>query len=153
MDHKYQIEVLNIIDKLIASSARFTIYDIKNIVEESLQNNNIYYDEIDYNSLKSFVIDLFESGDIINYNLSVKYIYDDDDDTPKTILEFVPSNPFDYISIIKKPIDDYSKISCNIHNYYKKLIKLLSGKIGCSQDALIRSILIVSLNMINDRLK
>jgi hypothetical protein len=135
---------------LVESGQPFDITDVKTVIETILDDNNTYYDPIEPKKLKSYLMELFEKGYMLGYNLSTRPVVDEDG--PKIMMEFTPENPLGSIDLIIKP-EVGKKVQCTIHPQYKSLLKIICEKADCSQDVMIRSILIRALDLIHDQMK
>ncbi len=130
----------------------FDINDIKTLTENILKDNGKYYSPIIEEDLKDYMLSMFEKGDIPGYLLSPKYVCDENG--PKVTLEFIPENSLAILDLIKKPSKKNEAIvKCTIHKPYKDFLKSICKKAKCSQDMMIRSILIKTLDIIHDQLK
>lgn len=136
---------------MIEASQSFDVEEIKSLTEAILKDCGEYRDPIVEQELKNFMLTLFEYGRMPGYCLVPKYVCDEDG--PKITLEFVPENAYASLTLIHKPEKNGKKVTCTIHDQYKEFIKRISDKAGCSQDMMVRSILIHALEMINDHLK
>lgn len=135
---------------LIEAGQPFDVNDVKTVVEAILEDGGKYHDPIDEKDLKSYLIEIFEKGYMMGYCLTTRPIIDEDG--PKMLLEFSPENPLGSIDLIIKP-EKGDKIQCTIHPQYKDLLKIVCKKAECTQDVMIRSILIRALDLINDQMK
>lgn len=135
---------------LVETGQPFDVEDVKTVVETILDDSNKYYDPIETKELKSYLIELFEMGYMMGYCLATRPVIDASG--PKVLLEFSPENPLSTIDLIVKPKTG-DKVQCTIHAHYKDLLKRVCKKAECTQDTMIRSILIRSLNLINDQMK
>jgi len=93
---------------------------------------------------------LFENGEFPGYCLKSKPMIGPKG--PFFVLEFAPENPMLPLNMIPVP-EVRKKIVCTLDSYHKDMIKHIANKAGCSQDMLIRSMLVFSLSMLVDALK
>lgn len=148
--YPYQAETQSVIRGMIEACQSFDIEDIKALTETVLEDDGRYYDPIVENDLKSFILALFEKGHIPGYYLLPKYVCDNEG--PKVTLEFVPEDSFGALDLIDRP--DYGKsVKCNLHKGYKDLLEYICKKANCSQDMMVRSILVKALDEIKNHLK
>lgn len=147
----YSAELKLVIEDLVGTKRSFNFIEIKEYLEKILEKNSKYCDPIKMKDLKNQSLNLFEQGCMPGYCLISKPMVSAAG--PYFILEFSPDNPMATLDLIDKPESDGQKVSCIIHLYYKNMIKDVAGLADCNQDTLVRSILIKSLNMINDQLK
>ena len=146
----HSAEIQLAVRELISVGQSFDTNEIREIVELMLKENKGYHDPIREPDVRKFLIKLFEKGGMPGYCLILKPMVGDDG--PFVTFEFKLENPFTTVDLINRP-KDAKLIRCNIHPYFKELIKEISEHAGCSQDQMIRSILIKSLLMIHNELK
>lgn len=135
---------------LIEADQTFDVSDIKNVIENILEDNNKYYDPIKDHELKMFLINLFEKGNMPGYCLTTRPVIDETG--PRMLLEFTPENPLGSLDLIIKP-EKGNTVQCKLHPQYKTLLKRICVKVKCTQDVMVRSILIRALDLIHDRMK
>ncbi len=148
--YQYHTETQSAIKNLVEASQPFNIDEIKSLTENILKNCGKYYDPIVSNDLKIFLLSMFEKGHIPGYYLTVKPIIDGHG--PRMVLEFIPENVMSTLDLIDKPENGH-KTTCELHKQYKELLKYICDRAECTQDTMIRSILVKALDMINDQLK
>lgn len=134
----------------LEASKSFDIYTIKSLVEKMLEDEGGYYDPVVEKDLKAYLVALFEAGSIPGYCVTVRPAVDEEG--PKMVLEFAPENPYSTLDLILKP-DKGQLIRCKLHTQYKDLLKFICAKSGCTQEMMVRSILVKALDLINDQLK
>lgn len=135
---------------LVETGQPFDINDVKTVVETILEDNNEYYDPIKVAELKSYLLELFEKGYMLGYCLTTRPVVDEDG--PQILMEFAPENPLGTLDLIIKP-ESGNKVQCTIHPEYKTLLKEICEKAECTQDVMIRSILVRALDLIYDQMK
>jgi hypothetical protein len=135
---------------LVETGQPFDIEDVKTVIETILDDNNKYYDPIELKELKSYLLELFEKGYMLGYCLSTRPIVDAEG--PQIVMEFTPENPLGSIDLILKP-EAGNKVQCVIDPQYKTLLKSICEKADCSQDVMVRSILVRALDLIYDQMK
>lgn len=149
--YPYQTETQYAIRGMLEVGQPFDVDDIKILTETILEDNGKYYDPIKPQDLKIFLLTLFEKGHIPGYYLVPKYVCDETG--PKVTLEFAPENGLATLDLINKPTSNGKPVHCTIHKEYKQLLEFICKKADCSQDMMVRSILIKALDSINDQLK
>jgi hypothetical protein len=135
---------------MVEASQPFDVEDIKTLTETILEDDGKYFDPIVPKDLKMFILAMFEKGHIPGYLLSTKYICDARG--PKVVLEFLPENGLSSLDLIDKP-EKGRPVKSVLHTQYKELLELICKKAGCTQDMMVRSILVRALDLINDQLK
>ena len=148
--YPYSVETQLVIKGMIETSQPFDIDDIKALTETVLEDDGKYFDPIIRKDLKAFILSLYERGYIPGYLLTTKYVCDEHG--PRVALEFIPENGLSHLDLIDKPEVGHP-VKCVIHPQYKDLLVQICRKAKCSQDTLVRSILIRALDLINDQLK
>lgn len=145
-------ELKEAVHAFIAFKHTFSVDDVKEIVDELIAENGSYKDPISKSKIKAALLEMFEKGDINGYCLIPRPIVDDNG--PKCILEFSPHNPMSIskIEMLGLP-ENFERVSCRIHPYYKQILRVLSKTTSVSQDMIVRSILTRSLSLVFDQLK
>ena len=149
--YPYQTETQYAIRGMIDVGQPFDVEDIKVLTETILEDDGKYYDPIVQTDLKSFMMAMFEKGNIPGYLLMPKYVCDEKG--PKVTLEFIPENALNSLDLINKPDSDGKSVKCTLHHQYKSLLEMICAKANCTQDMMVRSILVRALDAINDQLK
>ena len=135
---------------MIEACQSFDISDIKTLTETILEDDGKYYDPVIRKDLKTYMLTMFEKGHMPGYCVIPNFVCDEYG--PKVILEFIPENDLSSLDIINKPTTGNSA-TCLLHPQYKRLLKDVCKKADCTQDMMIRSILVRALDLINDQLK
>lgn len=151
MMYPYSKETQFAIRGMMEAAQPFDIEDIKVLTETILEDGGKFFDPIIEGDLKNFMLTMFEKGYMPGYCLGTKYVCDEEG--PKILLEFCPENAFAFIDLIDKPEKQGKPVNCTIHPEYKDLLRTISKKAKCTQDTMVRSILIKALNKIYDQLK
>lgn len=146
----HSAEIQYAVRELISVGQSFDVNEIREIVELMLEDDGSYHDPVRETDVKKFLIRMFEAGGMPGYCLVTKPMVGEKG--PFITFEFKLENPFGSVDLISKPVDGKT-VSCNIHPYFKDLIKEISKHAKCSQDQMVRSILIKALMMIKDQLK
>jgi hypothetical protein len=149
--YQYQTETQYAIRGMVEAAQPFDIDDIKVLTETILEDDGKYHDPVIAKDLKMFMLALFEKGHIPGYLLMPKYVCDETG--PKVTLEFIPENALTSLDLINKPDKDGRSVKCVLHGQYKELLEMICAKANCTQDMMIRSILVRALDAINDQLK
>lgn len=148
--YPYQTETQFAIRGMIEASQSFDVEDIKTLTETILEDDGKYFDPIVSKDLKMFILTMFEKGHIPGYWLTTKYVCDSRG--PKVVLEFLPENGLSSLDLIDKP-EKGRPVKSTLHIQYKELLEYICKKAGCTQDMMVRSILVRALDLINDQLK
>lgn len=145
-------EIQHAVQELISVGQSFDVNEIRDIVELMLgdNSNDGYQDPVREPDVKKFLVKMFEKGGMPGYCLILKPMIGEKG--PFVTFEFKPENPFAAVDLIGKP-EDARPVHCQIHPYFKELIKEVSEHAKCSQDQMVRSILIKALMMIRDQIK
>ena len=149
--YPYSTETQYAIRGMIEAAQPFDIEDIKTLTETILEDDGKYYDPIIHKDLKTFMLSIFERGHMPGYCLVTRPVCDEKG--PRIIIEFMPENGLAALDLINKPTAGGKPVSCILHSQYKDLLKYVCEKADCTQDIMVRSILIMALDMIKDQMK
>ena len=149
--YQYSNETQLVIRGMVEASQPFDLEDIKVLTETLLEDDGKYFDPIVTQDLKAFLLTLFERGHMPGYCLTTEPICDEEG--PKMNIEFIPENLMASLDLINKPGEGGQSVTCVLHPQYKEFLKYICLKAECSQDTMVRSILIKALDQIRDQMK
>tara|TARA_R100001244_G_scaffold25113_2_gene25352 strand:+ start:18760 stop:19206 length:447 start_codon:yes stop_codon:yes gene_type:complete len=129
---------------------KFTVDDIRKLYDHLIEDGNIYRDHISDIKFKAEVIKFFEDGNVPGYcAVANPYVTESG---PTFRFEFIPNNPMADLNMLEVP-DEFKRLTCKIHPYYKEFLEFLSSESGVSQDMIARSLLTRSLALVMDYFK
>jgi hypothetical protein len=143
----YADELKTTVEDLVKSKKSFGIAQIKDNIKKTAKKKG----SLKMRDLRLALLESFEKGAMPGYCLLAKPMVGEDG--PYHVLEFTPDNPMGTLDLIEAPEIDGQQVGCLLHLYYKNMIDDIAGLADCTQDTLIRSIMIKCLNQISDQLK
>ena len=143
----YTSELKTTVEDFVKSKKSFGIMQIKATIKKTAKKKG----SIKMRDLRLALLESFEGGNMPGYCLVSKPMVGEDG--PYHALEFTPDNPMGTLDLIEAPEVDGQKVECLLHLYYKNMVEDIADLADCTEDTLLRSILIKCLNQISDQLK
>jgi hypothetical protein len=143
----YADELKAAVDDLVKSKKAFGVMQIKDDIKKTTKKKS----SLKMRDLRLALLEAFENGNMPGYCLLSKPMVGEDG--PYYVLEFTPDNPMGSLDLIEAPEIDGQQVGCLLHLYYKNMVYDIAALADCTEDTLIRSILIKCLNQISDQLK
>lgn len=128
----------------------FNIKDLKEELDQLYKKSDKYHPPVSPMQVKKAAINLFERGFMVGYCIKTRPMIGNKG--PYHIIEFSPDNIMKNTDIIPTP-DPSKNLVCHLTPEQKSELIELSRKLGCSQDALARTMISKCLNSLKDAMK
>lgn len=154
MSYGHRTAMQEILNEFVGMRQSFDAREVTDAIQIIHEESGQYYDPIEIKKIKAELLAMFEKGAMPGYCMkSEPYA---NETGVYWSLRFEPSNPMDPLDLILPPEleegDDEYIASCHIHVEFVDIIRKLSVKADCSEDTLIRSVLIRGLQLIYDEM-
>lgn len=133
---------------MMGSRQSFDVEEMCELVNKLLQEaqEGGYTDPVTPDIIRSELMHVFERGELPGYSITMKPVIGEDG--PYHTVQFSPTNQLDPLDLIESN-NKYVKVACNIPPDYREFMIALSKRVDCTQDMLLRSILIRALDLIH----
>jgi hypothetical protein len=149
-DHGHLMELQTALRGMIGNRQSFDIEEMSELVNKMLQETREpgdYYDPVTPETIKLELMQVFERGELPGYSITMKPVIGENG--PFHTVQFSPTNQLDPLDLIESS-SKYVKVACNIPAEYREFMIALSKRVECTQDMLLRSILIRALDLIHE---
>lgn len=154
MSYGYRTEFQEILNELLNQRQTFGATEVVAAIKFMHEESGQYHDPVEIKKIKSELMSLFEKGQMPGYCVRpLPYV---DDNGVGWELKFEPFNPMDPLDLILPPENEEGDAkciaSCHLHLEFAELVQKLAERADCTEDTMIRSILIRGLQLIYDEM-
>lgn len=152
MSYGYRVQLNEVLNELIGRREPFTAKEVTDAIHEMFEESGGYHDPVGVKRIQTDLMRTFEKGDMPGYCITV-HPFVDEDGYCFMGLGFEPFNPMDPLDIILEPEEGEGEdVKCNLHLHLKRMLDRLAEKADCSEEDLVRSILIRGIQLIYDEM-